>query len=765
MALTILDPGIFDVIVPWNWFYSTSPFAGSSVDDVDISKLTDFADKNPTFDTQHEIFTNPIVDAASQNWIADNSNGLEDPLHSEPTLTYTHTDGYSTTHETSKGLTIGVTQAFTYDFAGEGGSTTLSATGSFDWTDGSSVDHTKSVGGGGGAPFDTPSFKIYEQKLTFEQQQVQVPYTLIIHVDGNIGFTWNNPQGYRDLTVDTGTVFHNVGFVGQGPGGNAGPIPAYKDVNWTDFTGNFGGSGAYLLHGSLTVEGAGNVRTKVYDITNGGSQEVQAEYDAAVPIGIHRTMDDAGRLFVDTPFDDWVDGGNGNDRIRLNGGEDIAHAGGGDDRIIAIGVGRSLLDGGDGNDVIRLTSTAAYGTVLGGAGNDRIHVDAPAAMLYGGAGNDRYWLNGATTGGTVITDTEGHNRLWIDNGGLTLGFERVSHGDSLYILLGGGDTYDRARDVVWVNFFANPYNRIDGLRTAEVEDLTITFVPPIPPAELTPTIPEFINAANWAYSRDTGNFPADLRPFEANGQHLALEVTPDGFYGAAFLTPLNQVIVAFEGTHLSAFSTDPVFVAAQVAADGQIYLGEAPAAYADALAFTQSVLAAAAARGIMAEDVFVTGHSLGAAEAMVVAAQLDLAGTTFAAPGIPAASIPAGQASKLLNYVEYGDPLGNYSANPNRLGGFLYSDDILRFGDATYLGDPLAGLALEAAGALFGPGTTPAENATGLGLLASLVAKYHVLTAYAADLGVTLGDPGALGDVTGVLAALSGGVPDERLIA
>lgn len=80
-------------------------------------------------------------------------------------------------------------------------------------------------------------------------------------------------------------------------------------------------------------------------------------------------------------------------------------------------------------------------------------------------------------------------------------------------------------------------------------------------------------------------------------------------------------------------------------------------------------------------------------------------------------------------------------------------------------GTTQAVLVLEAAGALFGSGTTPAENATGLGLLAGLVAKYHVLTAYAADLGVTLDDPGALGNATGVLAALSGSVPDERFIA
>ena len=181
---------------------------------------------------------------------------------------------------------------------------------------------------------------------------------------------------------------------------------------------------------------------------------MRAQYDAAVPVGVHRTMDDAGRQFRDTPFDDWVDGGAGNDLIRLSGGEDIVHAGGGDNTIRASGVGRSLLDGGD---VIRLTSTMAYGTVLGGAGNDR------------------YWLNGATAGGMVITDTEGHNCLKIENGDVTPGFERVGHGDNLYILLGGGDTYDCARDMVWVDFFANPQNRIDGLRTAKIEEIATVF--------------------------------------------------------------------------------------------------------------------------------------------------------------------------------------------------------------------------------------------------------------------------------------------------
>jgi hypothetical protein len=288
------------------------------------------------------------------------------------------------------------------------------------------------------------------------------------------------------------------------------------------------------------------------------------------------------------------------------------------------------------------------------------------------------------------------------------------------------------------------------------------------PAAPVPTVAEFIGAAHWTYGRDYGNLPADLVPFEVDGRHLALEVTEHGFYGAAFLTPIDQVVVAFEGTFLSALPEDPEFVLAQIAADLQLYFGRAPAALADALGFTRGVLAAAEARGIAAGDVFVTGHSLGGAEAAYVAAQLGLAGATFGAPGIPAAAIPQGAASRLVNYVEYGDPVGNYSANPNRLDGFLFSDQILRFGAPTYLGDAaVEGAALEFAGALFGPGATAQDRLEGLGLLAGLAAEFHVLTAYAADLGVPLGGRSADGAPAGDAAGLQapGGLASALLDA
>jgi hypothetical protein len=278
----------------------------------------------------------------------------------------------------------------------------------------------------------------------------------------------------------------------------------------------------------------------------------------------------------------------------------------------------------------------------------------------------------------------------------------------------------------------------------------------VPAAELEPTIPQYINASNAVYSRDYSRLPPDLRPFEAGGEHLALEITADGFYGAAFLTADNQIIVAFEGTHLSALEEEPAFVTAQLAADVEIYLGSAPAAYGDATDFTETVLAAAAAQGIDRGDVFVSGHSLGGAEAQYVAATLDLEGVTFGGPGLPASLVPSTGQERVTNIIGYGDPVGNYSASPNYLGDVLFSDRILHFGEQDYVGDILGRLALQAAAALYG-----SSAADGLAALAALAVEYHPLTQYAAALGVVLSDPNAylepdgdLSDAAAFLAAL-----------
>jgi hypothetical protein len=242
---------------------------------------------------------------------------------------------------------------------------------------------------------------------------------------------------------------------------------------------------------------------------------------------------------------------------------------------------------------------------------------------------------------------------------------------------------------------------------------------------------DFLNAARWTYDHTSENEPPRPPP---PAPFIFIDDAYDrdaGFYGAALGVDgpgqADQIVIAFEGTDptRATVTTDPIFLAAQLEADALIYLGQIPEAFTDALAFSKEVLEAAEAQGIPRENVFVTGHSLGAAEAEYVAAQLDLGGATFGAPGIHASVIPEGSTPDLVNYVVRGDPFGNYSADPpNRLSNLLYSDDILHFGEVVYIGSPVGGLQLDTANVLLAPNSTDAEKLAGFGLLVDAV-KYH----------------------------------------
>lgn len=245
----------------------------------------------------------------------------------------------------------------------------------------------------------------------------------------------------------------------------------------------------------------------------------------------------------------------------------------------------------------------------------------------------------------------------------------------------------------------------------------------------TPSTADFLNAANLAYEPDL------ILP---EGWSRLVPDTQDdatGLYGLAFRTAAGQIIVAYRGTDLDALSTDPQFAVAQIQADQQIFKGQQPAAFGTALGFVRGVLAAASAQGIASGDVFVAGHSLGAALAEYVATQTGLGGTTFGAPGIVVTNAAADAGSGLVDYVDYGDPVGNYSGNPNDEGALLQSAAITRYGDATYLGSANDRLALAAAGQLLG---SDAGNAAATALIANAVEQHHLLVDYAADLGLTI---------------------------
>ena len=138
---------------------------------------------------------------------------------------------------------------------------------------------------------------------------------------------------------------------------------------------------------------------------------------------------------------------------------------------------------------------------------------------------------------------------------------------------------------------------------------------------------------------------------------------PSGMTAVVFMNQAtNQIVISFRGSTLDAFYDD--WISADLLG---IAAGTVPQAFGDALLFAQTVQQA-----YPGSTIYVTGHSLGGAEAEYVAATLDAAtgaqnsisGITFAAPaissllpvGVPYASVP------LVNYVNTLDPIGNFIA-------------------------------------------------------------------------------------------------------
>ena len=159
----------------------------------------------------------------------------------------------------------------------------------------------------------------------------------------------------------------------------------------------------------------------------------------------------------------------------------------------------------------------------------------------------------------------------------------------------------------------------------------------------------------------------------------------EGFEASAYSNPAGQILCAFRPTLLSL----GVFGRGTLADDVKLAQGITPPSFNDAVTFVSTVMQAAAKINETARTagkpepydlrtIFVTGHSLGGAEAEYVAQQAaenpssplyaqTVVGVTFAAPGIPqlpdsATERPSG---RLVNLVLPGDPVANFAADIN----------------------------------------------------------------------------------------------------
>ncbi len=193
---------------------------------------------------------------------------------------------------------------------------------------------------------------------------------------------------------------------------------------------------------------------------------------------------------------------------------------------------------------------------------------------------------------------------------------------------------------------------------------------------MAPTLPglqEYYTAASNVYADNAIGSQSGTAPPPSTGLTLLLDSRDrslaantnwlsDGFFAQAFEDASGNIIIAFEGSILNPQDLSPYAVGSR-AADVDIAFGQLPQALLDANTFALEVKQYLAQHNLGSNPIYLTGHSLGGAEAENVAFILDpsgnMGGATFGAPGDPTLQAPV-QAPNFINYVDYGDPVGNF---------------------------------------------------------------------------------------------------------
>lgn len=192
---------------------------------------------------------------------------------------------------------------------------------------------------------------------------------------------------------------------------------------------------------------------------------------------------------------------------------------------------------------------------------------------------------------------------------------------------------------------------------------TPTPVPQTPTPTSSPTGPsleEYLQASDAAYGLDTGQFvlPAGMEELQRASDLL------HGFEAVALLDSQKNIIIANEGS-LQLKGTPNGYTETSADADMKVWRDNASVpALADAITFAGEIVRKYYGLPGYGE-IYVTGHSLGGIEAEAEAkAWANIAGgATFGATGLPHNTMAGGPVG-LINYVEYGDPVGNYASDP-----------------------------------------------------------------------------------------------------
>lgn len=278
-------------------------------------------------------------------------------------------------------------------------------------------------------------------------------------------------------------------------------------------------------------------------------------------------------------------------------------------------------------------------------------------------------------------------------------------------------------------------------------------------ASTTPTVTQLLDAANAEYI--IGGVPAGMHAFRYLGVPVSYTDPLDGVSASVWVTPQNQLVIAYQGTTGGEnIILDPAGAAAQVITDIGIFFADTsagirPAAYGDALNFAKVVIGMAEMEGYSTANIFVTGHSLGGIEAAYVAQQTGLGGIGFEPTGLSTTPASGATGTNFVNIVTDGDPVANFGSDlpgeqPFAPPYVAKGGRAPHYGWIVVIGNPADQAALSQAVAKYGDGN-PVDDAGVLANLAALLLEFHLPGVQAHDLGVTLSPSAAVVDGIGEL--------------
>lgn len=178
-----------------------------------------------------------------------------------------------------------------------------------------------------------------------------------------------------------------------------------------------------------------------------------------------------------------------------------------------------------------------------------------------------------------------------------------------------------------------------------------------------PSINELMGAASAAeqmnfYSPGGNN---NLQPYNLpnTNKQLTGYDTGTGMKARVFKTGADKLIISFSGWNPLDLPVDlGTYTQDEGSVSGKINEGQK-----NAVAFARLVYLVAKQEGKTQQDIYVSGHSTGAAEAEYVAQQLGFSGVAFEGTGIPEDSNAVGKGNNFISFVNYGDVWASYASD------------------------------------------------------------------------------------------------------